>query len=50
MNIVLDFYLIKNSVVKKTLGNETRPSSLNDELVETRLLALRSLARILILG
>ena len=47
LNIVLD-YLIKNSVVKKTLGNETRPSSLNDELVETRLLALRSLARILI--
>lgn len=47
LNIVLD-YLIKNSVVKKKLGNETRPNSLNDELVETRLLALRSLARILI--
>ncbi|CUM45940.1 uncharacterized protein AC631_03589 [Debaryomyces fabryi] len=47
LNIVLD-YLIKNSIVKKNLGNETRPSSSNDELVETRLLALRSLARILI--
>jgi len=46
LNIILD-YLIKNSIVKKDL-NETRPISSNDELIEIRLLALRSLARILI--